>query len=143
MGLDGNPPRKCTPARVKNCLKTFLVHLFSHVGLCVLVVGYAVIGGFIFKELEHRTEEEDKMEAEMADAELNETRRQHVSNLWVITGKLNLTLLCIRLDWHGEGGSNSLLPLSSIPDLEGWSQSWNLFLQIFIEKDKREKGKLI
>jgi len=91
MGLDEKRSSKCTPARVKNCLKTFLVHLFSHVGLCVLVVGYAVIGGFIFRELEDRTEEDEKLEAELADAALNQTRRQHVSNLWVITGRLTLT----------------------------------------------------
>lgn len=32
--------------------KTFIAFLFSHIGLCSLVVAYCILGGFIFKELE-------------------------------------------------------------------------------------------
>jgi hypothetical protein len=81
--------KKCTPARVKNCLRTFLVHLFSHVGLCVLVVGYAVIGGLIFQELEYTKDKENLVSLKKNEMEwqvkFNRSRKEYVSNLWNIT----------------------------------------------------------
>ena len=39
--------RKCL-----HCCKQFIAFFFSHVGLCSLVVGYTILGGFIFRALE-------------------------------------------------------------------------------------------
>lgn len=36
----------------KVCLKRFIAFLFSHVGLTCAVVGYTILGGLIFKEIE-------------------------------------------------------------------------------------------
>ncbi|KAK6192758.1 hypothetical protein SNE40_004177 [Patella caerulea] len=35
-----------------NAFKTFVAFLFSHIGLCSLVVGYTIMGGFVFKAIE-------------------------------------------------------------------------------------------
>ena len=52
---DGETTR-CTASRTKSCVKTFFAHLFSHAGLCALVVGYAVMGAFLFVHLEKDNE---------------------------------------------------------------------------------------
>lgn len=36
----------------KICVKRFIAFLFSHVGLTCVVVGYTILGGLIFKEIE-------------------------------------------------------------------------------------------
>ena len=51
---------RCTVARAKTCAKIFLAQLFSHVGLCALVVGYAIMGAFIFMALERGKEFETR-----------------------------------------------------------------------------------
>jgi len=40
------------------CCKKFMKFLFSHVGLCVMVILYCVAGGFIFEHLEKNNEEQ-------------------------------------------------------------------------------------
>ena len=52
---DGETTR-CTASRTKSCVKTFFAHLFSHAGLCAVVVGYAVMGAFLFVHLEKDNE---------------------------------------------------------------------------------------
>ena len=55
FSADGETTR-CTASRAKSCTKTFFAHLFSHAGLCALVVGYAVMGAFLFVHLEKDNE---------------------------------------------------------------------------------------
>jgi hypothetical protein len=43
--------------RCKNCCKSFTTFIFSRVGLCLLVVGYAFGGGVVFQLLEASTDE--------------------------------------------------------------------------------------
>lgn len=38
--------------KVISCCKKFIAFLFSHIGLCSLMVAYSIAGGFIFQELE-------------------------------------------------------------------------------------------
>ena len=38
--------------RFRRCLQVFLTQLFSHVGLCALVVAYSIGGAFLFELLE-------------------------------------------------------------------------------------------
>ncbi|XP_069135422.1 dentin sialophosphoprotein-like [Argopecten irradians] len=38
--------------KVITCCKQFIAFLFSHIGLCSLVVAYSILGGFIFQALE-------------------------------------------------------------------------------------------
>lgn len=75
---------RCSPARVKNCLRTFLAHLFSHIGLCILVVGYAIVGAAIFERLESDFEIKQR---DIKRKFFGEIRKQYVSELWNITGK--------------------------------------------------------
>lgn len=48
----GAPPEK------DGCCKTITKFLFSHIGLCLMVVLYCVAGGFIFEHLEKNNEEQ-------------------------------------------------------------------------------------
>ncbi|CAG5116920.1 unnamed protein product, partial [Candidula unifasciata] len=43
------------------CCKKFLAFLFSHVGLCSMVVAYAIMGGFLFQWLEAADEIEERI----------------------------------------------------------------------------------
>ena len=47
----------------KECCKKVLKFMFSHIGLCGMVIAYSVAGGFIFKHLEETNE---RMECEKA-----------------------------------------------------------------------------
>ena len=42
-----------------DCCKKFLKFLFSHIGLCGMVVAYSVVGGFIFQHLEQTNEKQE------------------------------------------------------------------------------------
>ena len=48
--------------RVISCCKKLIAFLFSHIGLCSLVVAYCIAGGFIFKQLEGTQELAKKKE---------------------------------------------------------------------------------
>ena len=43
-------------SRGKQCCKKFLTFLFSQIGMCALVVCYAILGGFLFRWLESTNE---------------------------------------------------------------------------------------
>lgn len=100
VGKPGTKPegkRKCSPRRVKNCLRTFLAHLFSHIGLCILVVGYAIAGAAIFEQLESGYENEQmKIRHKYWNETFQMVRQQYVTELWNITGKKISTLLFSR-----------------------------------------------
>lgn len=49
----------------KQCCTSFLAMLFSTVGMVVLIVGYAALGGFLFKYLEEELELEGHKEARL------------------------------------------------------------------------------
>lgn len=83
---------KCSPAKVKSCLRTFLAHLFSHVGLCVLIVGYAILGALMFEYYESKYEVEQRVNLERDwDRNLTQIRNRYVQGFWNITGKWSLT----------------------------------------------------
>lgn len=46
---------------VINCCKKFVAFLFSHIGLCSLMVAYSILGGIIFQALESPHEEKTKI----------------------------------------------------------------------------------
>ena len=77
---------KCTAGRVKSCLKGFIAQLFSHVGLCALVIGYSVLGAVIFAYLEKGNE------MEIRD-KVGNTRKETLDELYSITGKPRKTPL--------------------------------------------------
>ena len=66
-----------------NYFKQFIAFLFSHVGLCCLVVGYSILGGFIFRALEAPSEMKVK-------ANVKVIRQEFVSKLWNITIRYNM-----------------------------------------------------
>ena len=75
---------KCTVARAKSIIKTIFAQLFSHLGLCLLVVGYSLLGAVIFVALEKEHELSIRKDVgELKSGTLNE--------LYNLTGK-NLDL---------------------------------------------------
>ncbi|XP_052802237.1 uncharacterized protein LOC128232612 [Mya arenaria] len=61
--------------KVINCCKKFVAFLFSHIGLCSLVVAYCILGGVVFKRLEGHSEIMKKRE--MTQMRQNFTERIH------------------------------------------------------------------
>ena len=45
--------------KFKDCCKKALKFLFSHIGLCGMVIAYSVAGGFIFQHLEKTNEKQE------------------------------------------------------------------------------------
>ena len=76
-------PERCTVSRAKSCMKTFFAHLFSHAGLCALVVGYAVMGAFIFTHLEKDNELATRKR-------VGDDRMNTLNELYNITGESEL-----------------------------------------------------
>ena len=76
------PPPKSNWTKFKDAFRAFVAWVFSNVGICVLVVGYLMIGAFMFRVIE-------------APEELNvvyrvgEYRKETVQKLWLITERLN------------------------------------------------------
>jgi hypothetical protein len=70
-------------ARCATCCRSFIAFLFSTIGLTCLLVGYVVLGGIVFVQLEadneHRTAED-----------MNKIRQDHVRRLWVLTERMNV-----------------------------------------------------
>ena len=80
-GLVGVSAPQNQPSKCHKCCKflgSVISFLFSHVGLFALVVGYCILGAFIFEELERYHELEVKR---------NVTRTRHAvtDTLWDIT----------------------------------------------------------
>ncbi|XP_077511887.1 TWiK family of potassium channels protein 7-like isoform X2 [Amblyomma americanum] len=69
--------------RCRSCCRKFAAFLFSHVGLCALVVGYSVLGAFAFRALE------GPYEVRKA-SQVRALREQTVSRLWDVTAALNV-----------------------------------------------------
>lgn len=97
---------KCSPAKVKSCLRTFFAHLFSHIGLCILIVGYTIAGALMFEKLE-KTYEMKLIGNRTAN--FKKLRLHYVSELWNITGK----------QWHINVSINVLLHDFS-SSITGW-----------------------
>lgn len=72
-----------SPGRCRRCCGRFAAFLFSHVGLCALVVGYSVAGAFAFRALEAPFEEQKA-------SQVGALRQETVKRLWEITDKLNV-----------------------------------------------------
>ncbi|XP_037091314.1 uncharacterized protein LOC119111611 [Pollicipes pollicipes] len=83
--------KKCY--RLRYYLKVFFTHLFSHVGLCGLVVGYSVIGAFLFEFLESRSAEETARPTLPREKrqEIDGFRARCLEDLWAFT--MNCTVL--------------------------------------------------
>ncbi|GAB1597517.1 TWiK family of potassium channels protein 18-like [Argonauta hians] len=69
--------------RIVNCFKSFITFFFSNIGLCSLVIGYSILGGFIFQKLEAPNEENERGTVTLH-------RQRHVIRLWNLTEELNI-----------------------------------------------------
>ncbi|XP_045172126.2 uncharacterized protein LOC123534111 [Mercenaria mercenaria] len=70
--------------KVINCCKKGIAFLFSHIGLCSLVVGYCILGGIIFKALEGENEIEQKKE-------IKELRQNFTEKIYRLAFETTLT----------------------------------------------------
>jgi hypothetical protein len=70
------PPTKC--ARGCRVFRKVISFLLSHIGLLSLVVGYCIMGGFVFKELERENEL-------MVKRNMTKNRLSVTDDLWAIT----------------------------------------------------------
>ena len=65
----------------RECCKRFLKFLFSHIGLCGMVILYSVAGGFIFQHLEETNE---VMECQKAQDKYEPAENDTTNKLWDI-----------------------------------------------------------
>ena len=75
------PPPPAPPSKCSKCLGFFrsvFGFLFSHIGLLSLVVGYSILGAFIFEELERENELETKRG-------MTKRREAVTETLWALT----------------------------------------------------------
>jgi len=78
---------ECTPAKVKSYVKLFLAQLFSHVGLCALVIAYSILGAFIFSALEQGKESTTR-------SAMEKITDNTLGDLYNITGKYSSLMSC-------------------------------------------------
>ena len=83
MMIPPQPPPKSNWSKFKDAFRSFVAWVFSNVGICVLVVGYLIIGAFTFQQIEGP--EELKI-----SYQVSEYRKQVVQKLWHITAKYNV-----------------------------------------------------
>ena len=70
---------KCTVSKAKTIIKTIFAQLFSHLGLCLLVVGYSLMGAVIFVSLEKQHELDTRNK-------VSSTRNETLNELYSLTG---------------------------------------------------------
>jgi len=75
------PPKKTVWQRFKDGFRTVIAFIFSNVGICVLVLGYLIIGAFMFQYIEEPES--------VALSPMVSKRRTAVMKLWNITEKYN------------------------------------------------------
>ena len=81
LGGGVEPEVRAGPSRAKTCLRylgAVCGFLFSHIGLLSLVVGYCIMGAFIFEELEQYNEI-------LVKRNMTKTREAVTEKLWDIT----------------------------------------------------------
>ncbi|EFP09568.1 hypothetical protein CRE_25535 [Caenorhabditis remanei] len=78
----GRRHRRSKVTRVVNLVKKIIAFFFSHIGLCALVVGYALLGAVIFKAVEGPHEAE-------IQAQVKNARERAVDVVWNATFRVN------------------------------------------------------
>ncbi|KAH9525246.1 hypothetical protein Btru_000802 [Bulinus truncatus] len=79
----GGGARDKSTSRCRRCCRKLTAFIFSHVGLCSLVVAYSIMGGFLFQWLEAGDEKETRIGVSM-------TRSESVEKLWNMTSEFNI-----------------------------------------------------
>jgi len=74
--------RKQVLQSIRDGCRLFVAWVFSNVGICVLVVGYLLLGAIMFQEIERN----DKL----VTSSVVKTRQTTVGQLWNVTEKYNL-----------------------------------------------------
>ncbi len=86
-GGGGSAAARSTPwQRFKDSLRSFFAFVFSNVGICVLVIGYLLIGAASFQQLEAAAE----IKSVGDGFRVSDTRRAAVERLWCLTERLNI-----------------------------------------------------
>ncbi|CAL1526594.1 unnamed protein product [Lymnaea stagnalis] len=105
-----------------SCCKMFMKFLFSHVGLCAMVILYCVAGGFIFEHLEKNNEEqicyESRSEYEPMEMKtINSTLKIFYDYGGAITTETSRELMYVQLQSVLETFRNNTLAI-------GYDGSW-------------------
>lgn len=85
--------------KILSCIKKFIAFLFSHIGLCSLVVAYSIMGGFVFKALEGPYEQNKTVN-------VTSLRMDTISKISQLSVELNMTKLSL---WNFTKQVNNVL----------------------------------
>lgn len=66
-----------------SCCRSFAAFLFSTIGLTCLLVGYVMLGGIVFVQLESDNEQQTA-------SDMENVKRDHIRLLWTLTEQLNV-----------------------------------------------------
>ena len=111
-GATSTKSQKCTAGRVRSIIKEIFAQLFSQVGLCLLVVGYSVMGATVFMSLEQPNEL-------LTRIKVGSTRNQTLDDLYNLTGKFYDFFICCSNSAYSEPNLNSTLI-----NLQFWQNFW-------------------
>ncbi|XP_014673606.1 PREDICTED: two pore potassium channel protein sup-9-like, partial [Priapulus caudatus] len=80
--------------KLRTCCRQLAAFLFSHIGLCALVVGYSIMGAATFQALEGQNEINKRLE-------VKHLRDATVADLWNMTMRFNVLW---KENWTTEAG---------------------------------------
>lgn len=80
----------------EGCCKMFWKFMFSHIGLCAMVVLYCVAGGFIFEHLEKANEEEICYESRDEYIPMQEKTLENLKKV-ILENNLNTDAMMIQM----------------------------------------------
>ncbi|GFT11950.1 uncharacterized protein NPIL_377171 [Nephila pilipes] len=80
MAESGNRPKS---SKCRSYCRVFCAHLFSHIGLSALVIGYIIAGAFIFEYLEAPNEISER-------STVQQSREKCLEDIWDVTFDMNI-----------------------------------------------------
>ena len=119
--------RKCI-----HCCKKFVAFLFSHIGLCSLVVGYTILGGIVFQALEGPHEQQVKVEVKKNREKLLDDIKSLATSFQLnemsvhnLTLELNDHLLKYQKFIHEETTNHGWDGSENDPDVDDQPKQWS------------------
>ena len=126
--------------KILSCIKKFIAFLFSHIGLCSLVVAYSIMGGFVFKALEGPYEQKNvvnvtalRMDTISKISQLSVEFNMTKLSRWNFTKQVNNVLVTFQQNVHNATKNDVYYTSSNDEELDiKWSYASSLLYAITV-----------